>query len=256
MTGNIPAETAWEVARLGKFTSSQIDKLFTPPKSVEDKKAGKLGETAKTYIKSRAAEIITSTTRQVTNWAMDWGNTYEPMAAEKLALRFPGMEYMGKENPRFFRYSDFSGGSPDGWHLELMLVFEIKCPENPENHVEYCLMESGADLKACQREYYHQIQMNMACVAKEFKIPFKSMKAIFCSYCPIVNEPYRDLKVLSIEPDMDFYEKLPVIIDKAETALADVVWALNRNNDVSGLIAKHDPATNSTVIEDENALKI
>ena len=230
MTGNIPAESPWEIQRLGKFTSSKIDALFTEPRSVKAKAAGELSESAKTYIKSRAAEIITGTTRQVSNWAMEWGNTYEPIAAEKLALRFPGLEYLGKENPRFFRFSDFSGGSPDGWHVEMKLVAEIKCPEDPANHVEYCLMQTGNDLKESERDYYHQIQMNMVCVAKEFNIPFKEMRGVFCSYCPLVNEPYQDIKTLIIEPDMDFIAKLPLVIEKAESELADIVWGLNREH--------------------------
>lgn len=249
MTGNIPAETSWEIARLGKFTSSQIDKLFTPPKSAAAKAAGELGETAKTYVKERAAEIITGTTRQVTNWALEWGNTYEPIAAEKLALRYPGLEYMGKENPQFFPYSDFSGGSPDGWHLEQKLVFEIKCPENPANHVEYCLLADGYELKELQRDYYHQIQMNMACVAKKFGIPFKEMAAVFCSYCPIVNDPYPDFHTVTIEPDMEFFTRLPKIIERAENMLAEIVWNLNRDH--SKVVEKKTP-----VFEDANALKI
>lgn len=249
MTGNIPAETAWEIARLGKFTSSRIDELLTEPRSAAAKKAGLMGETAMTYIKSRAAEIITGTSRQVTNWAMEWGNTYEPIAAEKLGLKFPGMEYMGKENPVFFPYSDFSGGSPDGRHLDQKLVFEIKCPENPENHVEYCLLKDGLDLKASERGYYHQIQMNMICVANEYAIPFSEMKAVFASYCPIVNDPYPDMITLTIEPDMEFYERLPRVIERAESELADIVWRLNKNNKGSALVAQHDPITGATIIQ-------
>lgn len=241
MTGNIPAESPWEIARLGKFTSSQIDALFTEPRSKEAKAKGELSETARTYIKSRAAEIVTATTRQTTNWAMEWGNTYEPMAAEKLILRYPGMVYLGKENPIFFAFSDFSGGSPDGLDQELKLIFEIKCPENPVNHVEYCMMLTSEDLKDAQREYYHQIQMNMACVAKKWGVKFSEMKAIFCSYCPIINDPYIDIHTVVVEPDIEFFQRLPKVIDRAENSLAELVWLLNRNHR-SSLIAQHDPA--------------
>lgn len=256
MTGNIPAESQWEIARLGKFTSSQIDALFTEPRSKEAKVKGELSESAKTYIKSKAAEIVTGTTRQVTNWATEWGNTYEPMAAEKLALRYPGMEYMGKENPRFFPYSDFSGGSPDGWHQELGLNFEVKCPEDPANHVEYCLMETSEDLKDARLEYYHQVQMNMICIAKEFKIPFKEMKTVFCSYCPIINDPYQDIYTLIIEPDIEFSARLPKVIERAESYLAEIVWALNRNNMGRLLAAPDDSLPYEMILEDADALKI
>lgn len=251
--GNIPAETEWEIARLGKFTSSQVDNLFTEPKLKAARERGEFGETAKTYIKSRAAEIITCTSRQMTNWAMEWGNTYEPIAAEKLKIRFPGMEYWGKENPQFFKYSDFSGGSPDGGHIEMKLIFEIKCPEDPANHVEYCLLNSGAELKECERGYYHQIQMNMVCFAKKHNLPFEEMQAVFASYCPLVNEPYQDLKTLFIEPDLEFAGKLPKVMDRAEKELAEIVFALNKN---SVAIAFRDEEVSATIIEDSEALKI
>lgn len=251
--GNIPAETEWEIARLGKFTSSRINDLFTEPKSKAAKERGDFGETAKTYIKSRAAEIITCTTRQMTNWAMEWGNTYEPMAADKLKIRFPGMEYWGKENPMFIKYSDFSGGSPDGGHVEMKLIFEIKCPEDPANHVEYCLLKTGEALKACQRDYYNQIQMNMVCFAKKYNIPFEEMRAVFASYCPLVNEPFQDLKILFVDPDLEFYQRLPSVIERAEKELAEIVFSLNKN---SVAVAHHDASINATIIEDANALKI
>lgn len=240
MTGNIPAESIWELRRLGKFTSSQIDKLFTEPRTKEAKAKGELSESAKTYIKSRAAEIITGTTRQVTNWSMEWGNTCEPVAAGKLKLLYPDMEYLGKENPKFYEYSDFSGGSPDGTDSVARLIFEIKCPEDPSNHVEYCLMETSQDLKEAQREYYHQMQMNMACFAKALEVPFDTLKAVFCSFCPLVNEPYPDTHTLVIEPDMEFFERLPKVIERAENELASLVWVLNKANRGAALLSQFD----------------
>lgn len=253
MTGYIIAETIWEKARLGKFTSSEIDKLFTLAQSRKARLAGELGGTARTYINSRAAEIITGTMRQVTNWNMEWGNYWEPVAAEKLAAHFPGMEYLGKNNPRFIRYTDFSGGSPDGWHIARKLVFEIKCPSNPENHIENCLLRTSAQLKAKRRAHYHQLQMNMICVAKEFGIPFHEMRGVYCSYCPTVRDGYQDLFLLEIEPDMEFYAQLGIVLDRTENLLADIVWSLERANCPSGLILQHNPVTNASVIEEWNA---
>src|SRR6185312_4188258 len=140
------------------------------------------------------------------------------------------MIYLGKENPLFFPFSDFSGGSPDGIHEILRLIFEIKCPENPANHIEYCLLRNGDDLRELQREYYHQVQMNMACVAKEWNIPVNEMKAVFCSYCPIINEPYPDFHCIHVEPDIAFHQRLPKVIARAEQSLAELVWSLNKEN--------------------------
>lgn len=233
MTGNILAESEWELQRLGKFTSSRIDDLLTPPKDKEAKAAGEMGETAKKYILEKAAEIITGTHRDLSTYSTEWGNMYEAEAGGLLVEMFPGLEYYGKVTPQFFPYTDFSGGSPDGGHKERGLIIEIKCPENPANHVKYCLLESAAQLKKEERAYYHQIQMNMACAAKKWGCDFMDMKAIFASYCPIVNDPFPKLKTIMVYPDGDFIEKLPAILDRAEIELANTVAKLKNTNSAS-----------------------
>jgi hypothetical protein len=226
MIGNIPAESAWERARIGRFTASRIDELLKQPRDKSARAAGQWSDTALSYIKSRAAEIITGTMRQFSTWATDWGNMYEPVAAERLLARYPGMTYLGKESPEFFKFSDFSGGSPDTTMQQVNLVGEIKCPENPVNHVDYCMMQSAQELKKRDKGYYHQIQMNMASCAKAWEVDFKDMHGIFVSYCPIVKDGYTDLKILPIPADMAFYERLVGVIEKAEQCLADLVWSL------------------------------
>lgn len=229
MIGNVIAEYPWEVSRIGKFTSSCIDALLTEPKSAEAKKNGELSETAKTYVRGRAAEIITGTIRQVQTFSMDWGKQYEPEAAALLKEIYPEMEFASMEAPRFFRYSDFAGGSPDGWDKENKVVAEIKCPEDPANHVEYCLLKSADDLKKVNRDYYHQIQMNMLCVGKEFGFEFHKMMGLFASYCPIVGEGFIKLKLLPIHPDMEFFARIHAALSKAEIYLADMVQSLTAN---------------------------
>lgn len=244
MIGNIIAENPWEIARLGKFTSSKIDFLFTEPKTKEAKASGELSETAKSYILEKASEIITGTRREVSGAAIEWGNLYEPEAAAKLKEMYPMMEYMGKDGPRFFPYTDFSGGSPDAADFENRIVFEIKCPEDPKNHVRYSLIKSAAELKKMERDYYHQIQMNMACVAKEIGCDFMDMIAVFASYCPIVNKPYRELVLIDIHPDSEFIEKLPSVIEAAEERLAEIIWELK-----GSVIAEYDKETSSIIVQ-------
>lgn len=227
MIGNIIAETPWEIKRLGKFTSSEIDNLLTEPITRKAKEAGELSETAKTYILKKVSEIITGTRREVSGPAIEWGELYESEAAALIKEIYPSFKYMGKENPEFFPYSDFSGGSPDGLDEAAKTVHEIKCPENPVNHVRYCLLKSGEDLKEAERDYYHQVQMNMLCVAVCKGWNLSDMKAIFTTYCPIVNDPYPRIKMLTIYPDMEAIEKLQAVIPAAEQMLADIVWELS-----------------------------
>lgn len=230
MTNFVRAETPWEKARLGKFTSSEIDKLFTLPQGKDARKAGEISRSAKTYIESRAAEIVTGFFRQVTLWSMEWGNLNEPLAADRLGEYFPEVQYFGKKNPLFLPLTDCSGGSPDCLDLSLGIVSEIKCPINAGNHLKYCLLSHSDELKKFHRKHYHQIQMNMVCASKKYNIPFKDLRGLFCSYSPIVRQPYIDFFMLEVYPDMEVYEQLYIRIEKAEEMLAEVLWHMDSSN--------------------------
>lgn len=237
MIGNIIAETPWEISRLGKFTSSRISELFSEPRAKKDQ--GKLSESALGYIFEKASEIVTGTTRQIQNWAMEWGVQYEPECAFRIREDNPGFIYLGKENPEFFKYTDFSGGSPDGYDPKERVIDEIKCPENPKNHIAYCMITGNEAMIAADKGYYLQMQMNMACVAKHLGVPFESMKARFTSYCPLVNSPYKDIHHVMIDPDIEFYDKLPKVIDRAERKLAETVEAMIRKKKENFFNANH-----------------
>lgn len=237
MINYVRAETEWEIARLGKFTSSEIDKLYTSPQARVDKKAGKPSRSTKSYIESRAAEIMTGFYRHFTLWQMEWGNQNEPFAAERLQELYPNMDYHGKKNPIFLPFTDYSGGSPDGKDLTEGIVPEIKCPCSPEMHIKYCMLEDGLQLKKYFRKHYHQVQMNLICVGKKYGIPFQDLRGLFCSYCPLVKTPFMDLFVLEVQPDIQFFESLPVVINRAENLLAEVLWMMNTCRDQNTIAA-------------------
>lgn len=244
---NVYPDKQWDIARLGKFTASQIDDLLTPPKDKAAKDRGELSDTAKKYIKQKATEIITGTIRQIQVYATEWGNEWESKAAEKLRSLYAGeFEYYGSENPMFFPYCDFSGGSPDAVDRFNAVVFEIKCPENPENHIEYCLLESGQDLKKVNRAYYHQIQFNMLCVAKELKCDFMDMSAIYFSYYPYVREGYKDEVKINIYPEKGFKELVETAIDKGTTELARILGLMQTPQVIT---AEYDSNVGATIIQ-------
>ena len=54
----------WDEVRRGRFTSSEMYKLLTPPKTKAAQEAGKLSETALTYINVKVAEVITGQKKQ------------------------------------------------------------------------------------------------------------------------------------------------------------------------------------------------
>lgn len=244
-------EDTWLAERLGKFTSSKIDTLLTEPKTKEAKAAGELSVGAKTYVRSKAAEIITGVTRSCTSYAIEWGNLYEPEAAEQLQKVYPGMVYMGKQNPKFFKFNSSSGGSPDGVDYNERIIFELKCPEDAANHVEYCMLESAADFKECERGYYYQIQMNMLSVSKELGVSFFDITGIFATYHPLVKDPYPKFKMLVIYPDKDFYDKIIPAISKATQELDNILSRLLKpdHKNSSDLVVNYDRVSGVTLVE-------
>lgn len=219
MIGNILPDTAWEKARRGKLTSSEISVILGEGKSGEA-----LSKGAKTYIHSKIAELLTGTIRIMELHSTDWGNTYEGEAVSELKKLYPELEYFGNENKQFFKLGEFSGGSPDG--VCKKIVAEVKCPENPTNHIEFLLIEDEAELKKRNKDYWCQIQMNMMAVAKARKLKFKDMKGIFVSFCPIMLHPHNKMKIIDIKPDLEFEAHLMERIQISENYMADVVKKL------------------------------
>ena len=211
-------EGEWMQKRAGSFTSSQIGKLFTSPKTKLAKDNGELSETAKTYIMEKAAELMTGTIRNsYTTPEMQWGIDNESAAIEAIRDKYPDVIHYGGENPMFFEYSDFSGGSPDG--VDLNKVFEIKCP-NPVQHI-YNLQQT--DLKELNKDYWYQLQMNMACVARHNKYDVMDMVGIFISYCPLMIEKRLQVHEIKVLPDLEFQIKLPLNIRHAEDELRKII---------------------------------
>jgi hypothetical protein len=210
----------WMNKRAGSFTSSQIGNLFTEPRSKAAKESGEMSETAKNYIMDKAAELLTGTIRNTyTTPEMQWGLDQEPYAIELLKNDYKGITYYGAENPKFFSYSDFSGGSPDAISYEDKIVFEIKCP-NPRTHIENLLQD---DVRQISKDYWYQIQMNIACVAHELDINPMNFTGVFASYCPLMIEPKLRLKKILVEPDAEFQSKLPKLIETAENHLRSII---------------------------------
>src|SRR5688500_3922084 len=73
----------WNKVRIGRFTSSEMWRLLTPPKTKESKDAGKLSETALSYINVKVAETITG--HQKTSsyaYPLVFGKEQEPIAID------------------------------------------------------------------------------------------------------------------------------------------------------------------------------
>lgn len=222
MIGNILAETPYELERLGCFTASEIHRLFKEPKTIKDKEAGKLSAESEKYVREKLAELLTGKQRHLDGiWALEYGNNTEPQAIKELQKKYPNLIYYGNEDRKFFPMTRLSGGTPDGVDETLKLVAEIKCPENQKVHIDYLLLKDEADLKDEKPEYFHQLQMNMVCVAKSLKVPFEKMKGIFVSYSPDFDPAYQ-LKLIEVTPENGYEDRLIEIIKRAEKHLSNL----------------------------------
>lgn len=141
----------WTEDRVGRFTASEIWKLFVEPRSKKDQ----WSETAKTYILEKAIEQMTGFRKQVTNKAMEHGIINEAEAFEKFkSLTAQDWVYTSKQ---YFAIDEISGASPDGvlYHdMDVIAVCDIKCPQ-PLTYFENKLSEE------IDKKYFYQIQMQM-----------------------------------------------------------------------------------------------
>lgn len=237
MTGYIIPETAWELSRLGRFTASEIHRLTTPGSRLlteEELKArpkkgpgsatkyaedwSVLSDGAMTYVREKAAEITTGLVKQLDTYATSWGKEQESHAFAALEKLYPGIIHYGMNNPQFFKYTDFSGGSLDG-EQSLTRVFEVKCPYNMDNHEAYLDLKSAVELKENHKDHYCQIQMNMAIAAIKNKRNRKEMEGVFVSFDPRYPEPLQ-LKILVVPPDFEMLRIIDAGIEAAELELA------------------------------------
>lgn len=147
----------WKQKRLGKFTASRMGDLMVNGR----KKDEYFGQKAMNYIYEKLSEKLTGIPKNNPETiAIDWGNTYEPIAIECYkTLRGIDVDYMGGENPIFIDYKNIAGGSPDGQTKESLI--EVKCPFNSGNHLKMVL-EDVIDVN-----YLYQCQANMIFTGKK-----------------------------------------------------------------------------------------
>lgn len=182
----------WKASRRKRFTASELHKLMGVPKT----KSSVLTQTASTFIHTKAAEILTGVRREAYGPAIDWGNMYEKEAYECLAEEhYDFLMYHGQENPRFYPYGEWSGGSPDA--VSNNHVVEFKCPFDSTNHLYNCLLKNNEDVRRDRVEHYWQMQLLMIALDKE--------AALYVSYDPrfpptkrlhtveVLRDPVKDL---------------------------------------------------------------
>lgn len=194
---------AWRDVRAGRFTASEIFKLFVEPRSNSDKAAGKWSDTAMTYIKTKVAEEITGQIH-VSSAAMPLVRGVE---LEDEAKAFYEAQYNDKiEFAGFKIYTEHAGGSPDGY-LKANGLAEIKCPFNSANQIEYLLIKSAAELYEFKPEYVIQCQANLLFTGRDF--------CNFIAYDPRFNLTNHKMHVIRIDKDATWHERITEKLTKA-----------------------------------------
>lgn len=230
----------WQIQRLGKFTASELWKLFQSGRG----KGGYFGKGAKTYIREKLAEILTGQiTRDLTGLnSIEWGQANEHAAIKAFQEQFqiPELTYFGGGYPAFFEYNQYSGGSPDG--LTESHVIEVKCPYNSGIHIDNLIGAKQSDPLSWfidnRPEYYTQIQFNMMCCNKN--------KGCFVSFDPRISDSDKQLAVIEIICNEPFQTEIINRIDRAVSLIKDHLSLLD--NTPSTLLAERDPEINATII--------
>ena len=195
---------AWFNDRLFHFTSSELYKLLTKPRSKQDQEAGKPSKTMEEYIFEKLAEDLTGRyDDSLDTKALRWGETYEADAR----LVYETVTGNSVDLCGFIEWSKIFGGSPDGLVGDDGII-EIKCPYSTANHVRYLLLENQYELNGLKPEYYTQIQGNLLVTGRKW--------CDFISYDPRCVRAEFALKILRVDRDEEFIKRIKDALDKAE----------------------------------------
>lgn len=204
----------WNRVRIGRFTSSEMWRLLTPPKTKEAKEAGKLSETALTYISVKVAETLTGQPKTSSYaYPLVFGKEQEPIAIDAFC-RKTGFTY---ESVGFIGFGSHAGGSPDGAINETDIL-EVKAPWAIETQLDYLMLTDQWDLKRLKPEYYWQCMSNLLFTMKE--------KCHFVSFDDRYPED-KKIAHLIIKPVSDDFQKIADAIEKAVKAKLELIALLS-----------------------------
>lgn len=233
---------AWLQERLGRFTASDVYKIFVGGR----KKDELFGQGALTYIRQKAAEVITQEVKEQIDFKQaEWGKANEAEACERFrSLMGVTGEYFGMANPTFFTYGQNAGGSPDWEDIKELIGADFKCPYNSEVHLQNLLFDDIEEYKKERWEYYCQGQANM--LTRGWK------KFYAVSYDPRFPLPLQ-IKIIEFGPDQEWIEEYETRLSAASKLKQSFIDSLSAK---SVMVAEHDKEENVTIVHDENALKI
>lgn len=206
----------WNLARLGRFTASEMYKLMTEPRSKEDKSAGKLSEGAMTYVNIKVSEVLTGQPKAESYaYPLVYGKDLEPQAIEYFIKENPDYTY---EPATFVPFGDHSGGSPDGYINDTDLI-EVKCPFQSENQVDYLMLTDQYDVKRNHPNFYWQCMSNLLFTDRE-------RLHLVCYDPRMVLKKHRMVHII-INPNPEDFERITTQLAKAVKEKLHLLQILN-----------------------------
>lgn len=156
----------WQNQRKGKFTASEIYKLFVEPKTIKDRDAGVWSDTAHKYIFEKAVETATGWRAEFNSPALNHGVVNELEGFETFE-KLTGLGFQ-LTSTTFYPINDYAGASPDGVLYGesfdvIESVMDIKCPFSPVSFFEQkeLFLQPDSDFQGVPKNYFYQLQMQM-----------------------------------------------------------------------------------------------
>lgn len=142
----------WKQARLGMITASRFADVMTMPRTKRDREAGKLSQTAESYLYELLGEYFTRIPVELPSFkAIQWGKDHEDEARLCYeAFRGVSVQQVGFVSIPGLRI----GCSPDGLVGDDGGI-ELKCPYTTREHMR------TTDTNTVPTEYEWQVQGNM-----------------------------------------------------------------------------------------------
>lgn len=194
----------WFKRKLGLFSSSNIYKLLTEPRSKKDKENGILSKTAQDYILEKAVEELYGVQSFDFDGssATDWGNDNERIAA----AAFEDQLLIDLDNPKIsFIDMGGHGSSPDDSFDGVPV--EYKCPYKREIHIKHCLLKTPQEFAKYSKQYYAQVQHQIYCMGSDI--------GYWMSYDPRLRGKNLERHILEVPKDEAMHEKFSIVIPKA-----------------------------------------
>jgi hypothetical protein len=219
----------WDEIRRGRFTSSEIYHLMTDgyrdmteaelkarPKTGKGSSTTRiyvperLGDAAITYIRVKAAEILTGRVKENSYaYPLVYGKETEPEAVQY----FEQQTGLVCEEVGFVPFGDYAGGSPDRFVGDNEIL-EVKCPWAIEKQIDYLELTDQWDLKRYSPEYYWQCMANLFFTTREL--------CHFITYDPRYPEPYR-MTHIKIKPESAAFDLIAMKIEIAVKELLETL---------------------------------